>query len=216
MCYRRRMLARAAFKLLNVLPTPRRIGTTYCDFYMWLLAHGGIHAIKGRPQTVLYVPSLLANNHAGAMPHMPPMMAFDWQARLLSQLNQMGLEVTLKPHPGSSVELPAAFSSDFGATVRHERFESIMEKYDILLFDYPTQTCFGSALRSSKAMVLIDFGIATYGPDLRALLEKRCAVVPGHFDDQNRAQTNENDLRDAIYRAPALQDRSFANAVIAL
>ena len=168
------------------------------------------------PHTVLYVPSILTTGRVGAMPQMPPIMAYDWQARLITTLQELGLEVTQKPHPQSPVPQAPVFEREFGVETAHGRFEDIMDRYDVLLFDFAPQTCFGSALRSSMPIVLIDFGITTYKSDFGAMLQKRCAIVPGRFDEDNRAQIDPGALAHAIGRARFLNDTSFADAVIAL
>lgn len=171
-----------------------------------------IHA----PRTVLYVPNYLSNGDVGAMPQMAPITAYDWQARLITRLQALGLTVTQKPHPQSPVPQPSIFESRFGVAIARERFEEIMHRFDVLLFDFAPQTCFGFALRSRKPIVLIDFGISTFKPELKALLERRCAVVPGWYDDDNRAQVDPDALVSAIGRASSLQDQSFAEAIVSL
>jgi hypothetical protein len=178
---------------------------------------GASHAgSKGEPRSLLYVPSFLSNGRLGAMPHFPPVMAIDWQARLYTMLKAMGIAVTQKPHPESAVAPLPVFARDFGVQTSNRRFEDVMAEYDVVLFDFAPQTCFGSALRSNQAMVLVDFGVTRYGPDLRAMLERRCAIVPGTFDVENRAHVDPGALREAISRAGALRDHAFADAIISL
>jgi hypothetical protein len=167
-------------------------------------------------ERLLYVPSHLSDSRTAAIPHMPPAMAFDWQARLLTMLQEMGLKVTQKPHPESVLQPSPVFEREFGVPKLSQRFEEIMNDYDVVLFDFAPQTCFGVTLRSRLPMVLIDFGGTTYTPELKAMLERRCAVVPGWFDENNRAQVDRQTLADAIQRARFLHDPSFAEALIAL
>jgi hypothetical protein len=150
------------------------------------------------------------------MPHMPPMMAYDWQARLITTLQDIGLKVTQKPHPQSPVPQATAFEREFGVETAIGRFEDIMDQYDVLLFDFAPQTCFGSALRSNIPIVLIDFGITSYKSDIRAKLEQRCSIISGQFDEDNRAQIDPGALENAVERARFLNDSSFADAIIAL
>lgn len=168
------------------------------------------------PRSILFVTQYLSTGRAAAMPHMAPLTAYDWQARLISQLQTLGRTVTQKPHPQSPVPQPAVFEREFGASIAHERFEAIMDRFDLLLFDFAPQTCFGAALRSQKPIVLIDFGVTAYSPELRSLLERRCAVVPGTFDADNRAHVDPQALAAAIEAAPRLNDPAFADAIISL
>lgn len=180
-------------------------------------SNGAFHTVsKSEPRSLLYVPSYVSNGRLGAMPHFPPVMAIDWQARLYTMLKAMGFEVTQKPHPESAVAPLPVFARDFGVQTCNRCFEDVMAEYDVVLFDFAPQTCFGSALRSDRSMVLIDFGVTRYNPDLRAMLERRCAIVPGTFDTDNRAQVDPGALREAIKKAGALRDQAFADAIISL
>ena len=164
--------------------------------------------------SILYVTPFVTYDEFGAFPLMPIPVAFDWQARLFRMLQDMGHRVTQKPHPESYGPTPPVFAQKFGVPALSGRFEDIYDDYDILLFDFPMQTCFGFALRTEKPVVLIDFGVAEYKPELRALLERRCAVVPGRYDALNRAHVDPAALKQAIERAPFLHDPGFAAAVL--
>lgn len=168
------------------------------------------------PQSILYVAPFLSYGRVSPMPLMPPLMALDWQARLLSMLRDMGLSVTQKPHPEAPVSTASTLEALVGAPVSNERFEQVMNNYDVLLFDFAPQTCFGAAIRSNRPMVLIDFGITTYEPPYLDMLKARCAVVKGWFDSDNRAQVGRDELMVAIQRARSLNDPSFAREIIAL
>ena len=163
---------------------------------------------------ILYVTPFVTYDEFGAFPLMPIPVAFDWQARLFRMLQDMGHRVSQKPHPESHGPTPPVFAEKFGVLALTGRFEDVYEGYDLILFDYPMQTCFGFTLRTGKPVVLIDFGVAEYKPELRALLERRCAVVPGRYDAQNRAHVDPTALKQAIERAPLLCDPGFAAAVL--
>ncbi len=165
------------------------------------------------PRKLLYVTPFLSGSRIGAMPLMPAVMAYDWQARLFAMLTGQGLQVTQKPHPETEFPPAAFFEKGLGIHTRHERFEAIMQDFDVVLFDFAPQSCFGSVLRSDRPVVLIDFGVTEYPPDLRALLERRCAIVPGSFDADNRAQVDPAALAAAIQRARHLRDPGFAAAI---
>jgi len=168
------------------------------------------------PQTVLYVAPFLSYGRVSSMPLMPPVMALDWQARLLSMLSDIGLSVSQKPHPEAPVSTASILESLVGVTTSNERFEKVMNDYDVLLFDFAPQTCFGAAMRSNRPVVLIDFGVTTYEPRYFDMLKARCAVVKGWFDQDNRAQVDRDELRAAVEQARFLNDPSFARDVIAL
>ena len=62
--------------------------------------------------------------------------------------------------------------------------------------------------------MLIDFGFSQYRERDRALLERRCALVSGWYDADNRAHVDPAELRAAIERAPHLRDYGFVNTVL--
>lgn len=165
------------------------------------------------PVSVLYVTPFLAGSRIGAMPLMPAVMALDWQARLFAMLLDTGLEVSQKPHPESEFGVVPYFADHPAVRTRTERFEEIMGEFDVILFDFAPQSCFGSALNSDRPMVLIDFGTTEYEPSLRAKLEERVAVVRGSYDADNRAQVDPSDLSAAIERARHVRSGAFARAI---
>jgi hypothetical protein len=170
----------------------------------------------GQPRSIIYVTPYLANGSMSTVPQMMAPMAYDWQARLFTMLQGMNLEVTQKPHPLSPVPPSPIFENEFGIRTAHERYENIMHNYDVQLFDYTAQTSFGSALCSDLPVVLVDFGTTRYQPDMRAKLARRCAIVKGRFDDDNRAHVDPTDLRIAVNRARELCDFTFVDEVIGL
>jgi hypothetical protein len=163
---------------------------------------------------VLYVTPFLTYDWLGPFPLMPVPVALDWQARMFRMIQEMGHRITQKPHPESHGPTPPLFAEKFGVPALKGRFEDIYDGYDIIVFDFPMQTCFGFTLRTQKPVVFIDFGVAEYGAELRKLLERRCAVVRGWYDADNRAQVDPAALRDAFEQAPLLYDAGFVKAVL--
>ena len=145
-------------------------------------------------------------------PLLPTPVAADWHARLIAQVRGWGFEMLLKPHPGSSCPVPPAFTEEFGATLLMERFEQVLGSADALMFDSPLSTTFGVALASDKPVVLIDIGRAVFRPEALALLERRCRVVKGWFDEENRLQTDWDELRRAIEESRDLIDPAFVQS----
>jgi hypothetical protein len=102
------------------------------------------------------------------------------------------------------VQPPAALGR-FGRYQRlEESFEKVWKTADLLLFDYPSSTTFGVALRTTKPIVLIDFGQFDWLPAAAQGLRQRCAVVDGRIDGRNRLMVSWEALQGAIARAPAL------------
>jgi hypothetical protein len=136
----------------------------------------------------------------------------DWQARLLGRLGQFGYDVTLKAHPDSLFPPPDFFRKH--AHIEQARFEQVAERADLFLFDNPLSTTFGHALKLSKPVVLIDFGLAEFTERGRELLERRCAIVPGRIDANNRWFVEWDALQEAIREAPERSDFEFVGTYL--
>ena len=145
------------------------------------------------------------------MPFFPDLPALDWEARLLSKLSAWGYQVLNKPHPESISSPPVAFANQFGVRTLTERFERVMHAADASIFTDATSTTFRVALASNKPVVWIDFGLPKWVPEARAMLERRCRVVRGWFDEANRAQVDWDELREAIEESRDLMDMAFVD-----
>ncbi|MCZ6664287.1 MAG: hypothetical protein O7B81_03175, partial [Gammaproteobacteria bacterium] len=93
-------------------------------------------------------------------------------------------------------------------------FEEVCDQADLLLYDKSSTTTWSVGLMTKKPIVLVDFGFAPLPPEIEALLDRRCARVPGWFDHANRAQIDWDTLLAAIERAPGLSDTSFVRDVL--
>jgi len=144
----------------------------------------------------------------------PNTMLVDWQARLLSTLRGWGYEVILKAHPETQVMPPEALISTCGVKVEMERFETVADRADLFLFDNPCSSTFAHALSRPTPVVLADLGLANFTATGRALLERRCALVPGWLDRDNRAQVDWTELRQGIERARGLTDYTFVDTLL--
>jgi len=158
---------------------------------------------------VMYPSTVFDGERPRMILNFPDIVAIDWQSRFLAYLKQWGYEVIQKHHPESPVPPPIEFERRFQAKLSTEIFEDVLDSADVLIFDYSRSTSFGSALVSSKPVVLIDFGFSDWMPEARQMLAKRCRIVSGWFDKDNRAQIDWIDLKLAITEAPNLKDQTF-------
>ena len=161
------------------------------------------------PRTLLYVMNGYSGGRNWLYPQAPDIMAIDWQARLLSNLRSMGFEITLKPHPTSAFAPPEQLAAAAGIDIADGPFEAVAGDADVLLFDHPLSTTFAHALGMDQSVVFIDLGFVPFTADAKALLRRRCAVVEGGADAENRLRVDWDALRAAIGQAPGLRDPSF-------
>lgn len=136
----------------------------------------------------------------------------DWQARLLGKLRQSGYQVTFKAHPDSLFPPPGFFRKL--AHVELLRFEQVAHRADLFVFDNPLSTAFGHALKLSKPVVLIDFGLADFTERGRELLARRCAIVAGQTDASNRWTVDWDELHEAIRQAYDRCDFEFVETYL--
>lgn len=163
-------------------------------------------------KSVMYVPTAYTGDNMYLLPLLADAVAVDWQARLLAFLKAEGYEILIKPHPESPYPLPAAFANLFGAEILDAPFEAVLHRADCVLFDYLQTTCIVEAVGSDRAMVMIEFPRLQLDPEARILLERRAALVPGHFDADGRAQVAWPALRSGLAAAPDLRDRAFTES----
>lgn len=168
---------------------------------------------KDGPLRIMYVASQYRGEFLGLTPIEFDIVAVDWQARLFANLKTMGHSVVNKAHPTSPYRFPDTFETKLGVPSVLTPFEKEIETADLFLFNSADTSAFRPAVLSGKPIVMVEFGVPTWGAEALALASRRCAVVQGHFDDQGRAQVNWDDLRAAIARAPQLvDDTAFADA----
>jgi hypothetical protein len=169
----------------------------------------------GRPQSVrrvMYVTTAFVGETCYPIqPLMPDPIYADWQGRLIDGLSAQGFEVLIKQHPqGLTAGKPLVMSSH-GAYLTG-RFHEVIDRADAFVFDYPATTSLWEAVCTAKPVLFVDLGLADWEPEVRALFERRCAVVRGGFDDDNRPQVDFASLREALASAP--DDDTFATAYL--
>lgn len=166
---------------------------------------------KTQLKTLMYVPTIYAaENVSLGTGMMSGMTLLDWQVRLLSMLKSWGYDTVLKPHPGGPEQGPyQKMQSICGNTLNRESFEKVIDSADVILLDMPASTTFSHSLISHKPIVFLNFN-RQINTQFSALLQKRCAIVEGWFDEKNRAQVNWQDLKEAILMSINKKDRTVA------
>ena len=120
----------------------------------------------------------------------PDPVLIDWQMRLFNFLYKQQIELYIKEHPEFKRRLPDAYEEIAKFNKVQGIFEELSLDYDKILFDYTCTTTFGYSLKKALPVVLIDFGFSRWLPHERKAIEQTCKIIPGYFDDQNRAMTN--------------------------
>ncbi len=165
---------------------------------------------------VMYVATFYPGEHAryGGL-FMPDVVAVDWQARLFGWLLRNGYDVIHKPHPDSIRRLSPAFEKSLNIRPNLESFEQVLDSADVLVFDCHTSTTLAGAMISKMPIVYIDFELGELDPSAREMFERRNCVVRGWFSEDNRAQVDWEEFRNAIDEASNLiHDSTFTDEYI--
>jgi len=158
---------------------------------------------------IMYIVPFYTNGWTELDAMMPDIVAIDWQLRLLSYLSKMGHTILVKQHPSSSVRMPDFFFESIGVQDIAGKFEDVYNQADIILTDYSGSTTFGSALKSCKPLIFIDFGFIKLRPIDNEFLKKACYVIDGNFLIDNRADINWDSLRRGLEMCHDCNDRAY-------
>ncbi len=163
---------------------------------------------------IMYIVPFYTNGWTEYDSMMSDIVLIDWQLRLLSSLSNKGYSILIKQHPASVIKMPQFFFDSIGAKDISGKFEDVYKQADIILTDYSGSTTFGSALKSNKPVIFIDFGFAKWHPKERMLLKKRCYVIDGGFLIDNRADIDWNDLTHGLEKCFDYDDISYDKYIL--
>jgi hypothetical protein len=160
---------------------------------------------------ILYVSQHYPGEEISTLCPPPGPVIADWQTSILAQLKKWGMRVAFKPHPESFTEHPQHWLRDHDIQIVNGRFEQIVEPTDILIFDVLSSP-FAAATQRVNPIIVLNFGLLRFFADVRALIEKRCAIVDcGFTQHTNLAEIDWNQLRGAFGAAASRRlDKSCA------
>lgn len=172
------------------------------------------HPSPSQIRTVMYPSSFYVLERLRYGVALPDVVALDWEARLFSHLNDWGYKILHKPHPASRTLPPTGFTEAFGGTMLTQRFEDVMHLADIFIFVHPQSSPFITIMASGKPAVFVDLGLVQWEPAAYAMLARRCSVVKGWVDDENRVRVDWDDLRIALEECRRLNDPIFFDSYL--
>lgn len=132
-----------------------------------------------------------------------------WQGRLLDGIAAAGFDVLCKQHPEGLRRGEPLITSRHAAYLRG-RFAEVVGQADAFVFDYPATTTLWEAMCLEKPVVFIDFGLASWVPEVFEKFRRRVTVIPGRMDADNLPQVDFAQLADAL-RAPPGTDDTFVH-----
>ena len=123
-------------------------------------------------------------------------------------LRDFGYRVIYKMHPD---RIHARLFEGFGIEViRETRFEDVIQVPDAFLFLHTGTSTFTISLLTNKPVVFLDHPGAPWFQDQYCLLKKRCGVVNGYYDNNNRLSFQEQELLDVLNVQVREPDSEFA------
>ena len=160
---------------------------------------------------ILYPTHVLFSDMFPLIEHLPDICAVDLEARVSRALTRFGHDVALKPHPMNYCEYPSGMFDSEGISLEKRPFEECLSDYDLVVFDKTTSTTWPEALRRGVPIIVLDFENSAASPSRDKMLDTRVARVECHYDENNRPQFNENDLKAALEKALVLTDQSVCS-----
>ena len=147
-------------------------------------------------------------------PFFPDIVLIDWQLRLFTYLSSLGYQVITKQHPESPTKMDKFFFDEMGVIDIEGNFEDVISEEDVVLFDFPLSTAFGSALRRGNPVTLINFGFQQLMTEEEKILKKRIEIIPGIFNEQNLPDVDWNQLEKSIIACYKLEDTRYTKEIL--
>jgi len=165
---------------------------------------------------IMYICPLYFNGRVSYDAFFSDIVMIDWQLRFINHINNLGHKVFVKQHPESETKMPGFFFDELGCKNIVGPFEKVYKKADILLADFPGSSAFGYALETDKPIIYIDFGIRPLYPNEYKSLKKRCYIVKGSTNRDNRLIVDWRDFSNAFSSAHLLNDRTYLEKILGL
>lgn len=154
-------------------------------------------ASKNAERRVLYGPSIMRGMRQFVPAIITDVIHLDWNFRLTEKLTKMPIELLLRPHPEGLLRGKTHPLNDL-VPVQNDRFESVLKRSDVVIFDYQQSTTFFETLVTDRRVVIIDFGNPLFTPDIWDMIKRRCHVIKADFDDRNRPVVDNDELYEAV------------------
>ena len=167
---------------------------------------------NGKIKKIMYVASIYTGDKPRPFHHNADIVIVDWQIRLLSHLKQWGYQVLFKAHPEGEQRPPPIFFDELGAESIPGRFEEVWNQADLFMFDWKSTTAFSTAMKTDTPTMLIDFGFEEFMPEVKALVKKRCMLIEGNIDSNNRLQIDWDDMKNNLSNPKTGDNREFLEA----
>jgi hypothetical protein len=130
-------------------------------------------------------------------PMIPDPVYHDWILRLVECVSRMPVDLLCKPHPEGLLKGQRHILADYAPTTGR-RFEEVLPEADVLLYDDVHSTTFWESLCSNRRLVLIDLAQNRFNKELLSAFQRRCRIVPVHYDERNLPRVDPAELAAAV------------------
>ncbi|MCP4914385.1 MAG: hypothetical protein GY909_14825 [Oligoflexia bacterium] len=124
----------------------------------------------------------------------------DWQIRLIQKLQYFEYKVSYKSHPESIIKTESHLHEKLNVELISGTIEETWDKSEAYIFDFLSSS-FKTLSYTNRPIIFIDFGLGQITKEVRELLKKRCVIIKGWYDEQNRAQLDWEKLPDYLEQA---------------
>lgn len=132
----------------------------------------------------------------------------DLERRLISQLSAAGYSVIYKAHP-DLLDEARIVTSGLPVSVLTERFETVWQQADAIIFGSTATTTFGFSVCTNAPLIVFDIEGQEWNPEAKELLNKRCRFIRSWFDERNRLQFDLDELLVALKQPFTSVDQSY-------
>ena len=167
-----------------------------------------------QPKKIVYVVPFYYGYGISYYPFFPDIVLIDWQLRLFTYLSSLGYQVITKQHPESPTKMDKFFFDEMGVIDIKGNFEDVIAEEDVVLFDFPLSTAFGSALRRGNPITLINFGFQQLMAKEERILKKRIEILPGIFNEDKLPDVDWNQLEKSISACCKLKDPRYTKEIL--
>jgi hypothetical protein len=156
---------------------------------------------KTRNNSIMYLSRIYFNeNSSGVHCHASNYVYLDWQTRIIEKFKAWGESLLYKGHPESFFPVDQVFGEKYDLPIINGYIENNFEKAGLYIFDFISSP-FRVLAYTKNPIIFIDFGMGIISEPIRKVLQKRCVIVKGYYDENNRAQIDWDELRGAIQAA---------------
>ncbi len=198
-------------KLQNQMPkiiTPYGCGKPYLQIVF--KRYGKNKTISYKGKKVVYIANAFRNDLVSYYVLKPTdVVCLEWQRYLSKVLSESGYEIAFKMHP-EGILVNRSFAAFEDMNYLDGKFEDILDRDNILIFDHTGSTALTIAVCTNKPIVLIDDGLLSLHVEARKHLATRCAIVDGYFDDKNRFRVEKDKLQEALVNASKSKNYDFS------